>query len=183
MYPFLLLCLQCLRFLAFCGILCNSCLSFYFFLPDFLQFGYLYWLYFVFQVLNCFIHFLLLFLFYWIYLTNFFIKDFCYIWKVCLKSLLVYHPCWNIHSLLWWIASPLWHVVLSGIDYLYAIFKASRIGKVIILSANIWSCLCWVCVSFPGLFPLWVLEECGCFMLPTGKSSCVLIVLGIGHSM
>ena len=41
-------------------------------------------------------------------------------------------------------------------------FKASGFGRILILDADIWSCLCLVGVLFLGFCcPLWLLERCG----------------------
>lgn len=77
------------------------------------------------------------------------------------------HPCWNIQGLPWWgFWAPVEGDILSWPLLCFSSVQASVFEMMVILGANIWSCLCCLSVllfSFCCLF--WFLE-CGGSVFP-----------------
>lgn len=55
---------------------------------------------------------------------------------------------------------------MANIDCVF-ILLSRHLGLILVLGADIWSCLCWVDVLFLGFwYPLWLLGGCDSHVLP-----------------
>ena len=85
--------------------------------------------------------------------------------------------CWNIQSLLWKVAGICCgHIVLSVSDCVFTLVSMylSRIGKIVIRGADVWSCL-WCFLPFVSVALFGSYESMVTVCCPAGNSSGILI--------